>query len=112
MSWGWGLVLAEAFQHLALNSAEMRYYNMPVKDRPAIERPATPFRSFAFDQYGRHFIMGAVLITAFAALATIEITDLTTTNWRSLRRLPFPACLLYTSPSPRDGATSRMPSSA
>ena len=24
----------------------------------------------------------------------------------------FPACLLYTSPSPRDGATSRMPSSA
>ena len=23
-----------------------------------------------------------------------------------------PACLLYTSPSPRDGATSRMPSSA
>ena len=25
---------------------------------------------------------------------------------------PFNTCLLYTSPSPRDGATSRMPSSA
>ena len=25
---------------------------------------------------------------------------------------PFPACLLYTSPSPRDGLLSRMPSSA
>ena len=26
--------------------------------------------------------------------------------------VPFYICLLYTSPSPRDGATSRMPSSA
>ena len=26
--------------------------------------------------------------------------------------LPVDGCLLYTSPSPRDGATSRMPSSA
>ena len=26
--------------------------------------------------------------------------------------VPLPTCLLYTSPSPRDGATSRMPSSA
>ena len=35
-----------------------------------------------------------------------------------VRRVPLPlsvygvTCLLYTSPSPRDGATSRMPSSA
>ena len=26
--------------------------------------------------------------------------------------MDYPDCLLYTSPSPRDGATSRMPSSA
>ena len=31
---------------------------------------------------------------------------------RSLRRSRVKTCLLYTSPSPRDGATSRMPSSA
>ncbi len=94
MAWGWGLVLSEAFQHLALNTAEMRYYNMPVKDRPAIERPSTPFRSLAFEQYGRHFLMGAVLITAFAALSTIAIDELTSNNWRSIRRLPFPPGML------------------
>ena len=38
--------------------------------------------------------------------------------WRSLQDMPSPeakrlyACLLYTSPSPRDGLLSRMPSSA
>ncbi len=94
MAWGWGLVLSEAFQHLALNSAEMRYYNMPVRERPAIERPSTPFRSLAYEQYGRHFILGAVLITAFAALSTIEIADLSSNNWRGIRRLPFPAGML------------------
>ena len=29
-----------------------------------------------------------------------------------IRAEPFPDCLLYTSPSPRDLSTSRMPSSA
>ena len=33
------------------------------------------------------------------------------TGWRMLV-LPFRICLLYTSPSPRDGLLSRMPSSA
>ena len=31
---------------------------------------------------------------------------------RKYRVIDFKRCLLYTSPSPRDGATSRMPSSA
>ena len=31
---------------------------------------------------------------------------------RSVTRRPFPTCLLYTSPSPRDRQKSRMPSSA
>ena len=35
-------------------------------------------------------------------------------NWATLkkRKVEVYGCLLYTSPSPRDGATSRMPSSA
>ena len=31
---------------------------------------------------------------------------------RTLRKYPLPICLLYTSPSPRDRTSSRMPSSA
>ena len=34
------------------------------------------------------------------------------THQKLLDLNPNPTCLLYTSPSPRDGATSRMPSSA
>ena len=33
-------------------------------------------------------------------------------NWQNFNRLRLYACLLYTSPSPRDPKTSRMPSSA
>ena len=34
------------------------------------------------------------------------------TNWRDEQRAWSSTCLLYTSPSPRDGLLSRMPSSA
>ena len=36
----------------------------------------------------------------------------TTTGWTSINKQMEEACLLYTSPSPRDLSTSRMPSSA
>ena len=36
----------------------------------------------------------------------------TLVNYGSLAFVPIPGCLLYTSPSPRDLSTSRMPSSA
>ena len=61
----------------------------------------------------------------WVGLLTVPNQELKATNW--LKRLSWrtptqvywphkivqaPTCLLYTSPSPRDGATSRMPSSA
>ena len=40
-------------------------------------------------------------------------TDFQRSAWESLLRIPYgETCLLYTSPSPRDGLLSRMPSSA
>ena len=41
----------------------------------------------------------------------LDFSEVTTVNLDEYRGLPKD-CLLYTSPSPRDGATSRMPSSA
>ena len=38
----------------------------------------------------------------------VRLTD----NWLIASVVPFLTCLLYTSPSPRDLSTSRMPSSA
>ena len=39
-------------------------------------------------------------------------TKVTLTIYRKSEERTFPVCLLYTSPSPRDGLLSRMPSSA
>ena len=44
-------------------------------------------------------------------LRGVENVDLSTTIFGKKLELPF-YCLLYTSPSPRDGLLSRMPSSA
>ena len=50
-----------------------------------------------------------VLDAAVLVLSAVEgVQPQTVVIWRALRRL----CLLYTSPSPRDGLLSRMPSSA
>lgn len=94
LAWAWAITITEGFKELALNSAEMRYYLLPVRDRPQIERPSTPFRSNAFEAFGRHFLWGAILITCFAAVSTIEVAQLTESNWRNIGRLPFPPGML------------------
>ena len=45
-------------------------------------------------------------------IATSEEKASEQTDTIKIRAYPFDACLLYTSPSPRDGLLSRMPSSA
>ena len=53
-------------------------------------------------------VMGLTVVRILVARAMIAALD------RSVARIPAPTmvCLLYTSPSPRDLSTSRMPSSA
>ena len=52
----------------------------------------------------------AVLHLAGFGLTLDDLKDFR--QWGSATPAVCPTCLLYTSPSPRDGATSRMPSSA
>ena len=68
--------------------------------------------------------LAAEMLLARAAFPEIDrketyeiITDIATLQTSALAKVGVtfdktPDCLLYTSPSPRDGATSRMPSSA
>ena len=60
-----------------------------------IERALRPVRAIRKAQLESR-IDGDICIQPFSELESIQITD----------------CLLYTSPSPRDGLLSRMPSSA
>ena len=46
------------------------------------------------------------------ALVALVNGDVTFDDYLAAYRSRYPACLLYTSPSPRDGLLSRMPSSA
>ena len=50
--------------------------------------------------------------TMMADLAKGKISPAEFANLTTLGRLNYDVCLLYTSPSPRDGLLSRMPSSA
>ena len=54
-------------------------------------------------------IAGALTFTAQAVIAEEVVNVL---NWSDYIDEQVNACLLYTSPSPRDGLLSRMPSSA
>ena len=70
---------------------------------------ANSFASFllgAADQVGRTF-----MITSPTNRQT-EVAGFVQDTYQMSRRLTLNICLLYTSPSPRDGLLSRMPSSA
>ena len=62
---------------------------------------------------GKTFILYPVLSDSVVRWwAAIEVDRFYRTNRRDIRCVRYKGCLLYTSPSPRDLSTSRMPSSA
>ena len=73
-------------------------------------------------QYGILAVLVASLVSFFSGATSHFDPQLLAENWNPqyvekndvwlMFALFFPACLLYTSPSPRDLSTSRMPSSA
>ena len=78
-------------------------------------------RALWFDWLHRHLDITLVDIITIIVIVVISIVqylinDLirmsTVSCARSTERIQFSNCLLYTSPSPRDGLKSRMPSSA
>ena len=54
----------------------------------------------------------AVMRVKFRNLITGKVVDKTYKSGESVEEADVMTCLLYTSPSPRDGLLSRMPSSA
>jgi len=61
--------------------------------------------------FGAHNVDNVLAATALARAAGVSVDGITTAV-RGFRAVPHRLCLLYTSPSPRDLSTSRMPSSA
>ena len=66
-------------------------------------RAQAPLRRFDEDRWWRYCLWA----TRAAGPTAVKLAQ-----WASSREDRFPRCLLYTSPSPRDLSTSRMPSSA
>ena len=84
----------------------------PLARRPIAKRPKSNEES-AQDptltedpekQRARHRLIGAATLVLIAVIGLPQILD--------KKPKPVANCLLYTSPSPRDGLLSRMPSSA
>ena len=62
--------------------------------------------------FAANYFYGIMIGTAALMAATLAVILITFWIERSIPPMPAITCLLYTSPSPRDGLLSRMPSSA
>ena len=94
ISWSWAISVADSFQKMALDPTELRFYDRPVRDRPQVERPNTPFRTLHFEQIGRQWLIGAGVMALLAAVSTVDTTNFDAINWRTVNRLPLPAGVL------------------
>ena len=92
--WSWAISVADSFQQMALDPTELRFYDRPVRDRPQLERPNTPFRTRHFEQIGRQWLVGAGFLAFLAAVSTVDTSTLNTESWRSVSRLPLPTGVL------------------
>ena len=90
----------------------LRTYGSPMEPDYHPEIDTTPFLSE--DETSKYrMLIGCGLWAVTLGRFNIQYAVSTLAQFNmSPRQGHFEACLLYTSPSPRDGATSRMPSSA
>ena len=73
-----------------------------------------PFSSLGWPEQTselKHFLPSSVLVTGFDIIF-FWVARMVMMTCHFTGKVPFHTCLLYTSPSPRDGLLSRMPSSA
>mgnify|MGYP003380661785 CR=1 FL=1 len=71
--------------------------------------------SAASDVYKRQAAYGVAVASKFIAVGAVvpaAVGDVGAVATQSFAKVSYKACLLYTSPSPRDRTRSRMPSSA
>ncbi|MFT5193577.1 MAG: hypothetical protein ACI9EW_002981 [Cellvibrionaceae bacterium] len=93
-TWGWAISISGAFQQMALDPTELRFYDVPVRDRPQVERPSTPFRMLHFEQFAMQWLWGGAFIALLAAVSTLDYGSLDSSNWRTLSRLTMPPGML------------------
>ena len=76
---------------------------------PTPDAGDTARQRFALELLLQQPVPGLEQLLASRNLLNNALPDVSPNQWRNLQAMP---CLLYTSPSPRDGLLSRMPSSA
>ena len=91
---------------MVYTEAEERVWNYMVKNQTATPQEVALNCDVAED-YARHFIM-----RIGTPIEVRQATAEQTTGYPDDNPKTIYGCLLYTSPSPRDGLLSRMPSSA
>ena len=102
----WGLA-----EHAAANSVHVPFDDLPHLDPAVVDVARTDFKRLR----GHLYIQATFKVLAMLFEGVTERVYGRTFALRGLARDPPSftlACLLYTSPSPRDLSTSRMPSSA
>ena len=85
-----------------------RFYNVPVNLLKAIGKAESNFDPYAQSAAGAQGVMQLMPETA----RSLGVTDVFDARSNIMGGAKYISCLLYTSPSPRDPKTSRMPSSA
>lgn len=85
--WAWAVSVTDNFQKMALDPSEVRFFATPPRDRPKFSLPNTPFRSMVFEQFGRHWITGGVVIAFLAAVSTTNLSALRESGWPTINEL-------------------------
>ena len=102
--------------NITLLGSDTHWQSLLIDARKYIRFPANSSNMFAFWTYDWLTIQG---VAPYLDLPTIGLDTYNNTGrgfiqgrYKGNQMIYFESCLLYTSPSPRDGLLSRMPSSA
>ena len=91
----------EFFKILVGNPPPEIEFEIEVKQRETEQMPNEAVRAYCLDLVKYTRLQDLLLTSAISRISEIET-----------KLYKYESCLLYTSPSPRDNTTSRMPSSA
>ena len=93
-----------------LNAKELNNIPTPITI-PILPKVPTPITQPILPKVPSHFLPKVPIPFPFLPKVTTPILHNVPTPF-TIFKIPYPICLLYTSPSPRDRTRSRMPSSA
>ena len=107
------LYQAKKVKHILVSGDNrLKSYNEPKEMQQALEKRGIPTKAITLDYAGFRTLDSVVRSKEVFGQKRITIVSQKFHNHRALFIANNRACLLYTSPSPRDATLSRMPSSA